>query len=266
MNKFNNFQKKLELDFSIDNSSSKGVLLKVFRNGYLYKTGEFKKPVFSNLAPVTECICSEILDLMNIPHASYDLVPVVVKESSNWRRQEVLCCRSKLFTDFNISLIHTSTLDKGKKDYENIVNSLGCKFQMDINNMILFDYLVNNTDRHHRNFGLLLNRTNGDLLFAPLYDHGFSLCSDFDEEYILNEDLDDILMDCDYSKLCCGCNREQLQYVKSYSCNLNFEYEDLFVIVSKYRKYFSDKRFLVILKLLEVRLENLRRLFIDGEI
>ena len=86
------------LTFHNYSSSSKGVLAKNVSNNYIYKTGAFSRPNFSCVEPVTECICSDILDLMNMKHAKYELVNVTVKSSDLWKEQKVICCRSKLFT------------------------------------------------------------------------------------------------------------------------------------------------------------------------
>ncbi|MWC26945.1 HipA domain-containing protein [Paenibacillus sp. MMS18-CY102] len=41
--------------------------------------------------------------------------------------------------------------------------------------MIVFDTLIGNTDRHQDNFGIILNQKNGYITFSPLYDNSSSL-------------------------------------------------------------------------------------------
>ena len=65
-------------------------------------------------------------------------------------------------------------------------------------------------------------------------------------------------MDCGYSKLCCGCNYDQFKLVKSYTCNLNFLYDDLESIVNKYSNYLELYRVNVIKNLLKFRLKKIK--------
>jgi len=49
--------------------------------------------------------------------------------------------------------------------------------------MMLFDYLIGNSDRHHGNWARI-ERLNGDTYPSPLYDNGSSLCSYVNEEQL----------------------------------------------------------------------------------
>lgn len=64
----------------------------------------------------------------------------------------------------------------------------------DVFNMIIFDALIGNSDRHHSNWGILFEYNHNSLCqnykLAPLYDNGSSLCS-----YINEDDVENILMD-----------------------------------------------------------------------
>ena len=54
----------------------------------------------------------------------------------------------------------------------------------DVDNMILFDHIIHNTDRHMSNFGILRDgRTLAIKGFAPLYDNGSSLYWNKDKKY-----------------------------------------------------------------------------------
>lgn len=58
-----------------------------------------------------------------------------------------------------------------------------------LDNMIAFDYIINNTDRHLGNFGFLRNATTGEYLGpAPIFDNGNSLW--FDEPIECNYTVD----------------------------------------------------------------------------
>lgn len=71
---------------------------------------------------------------------------------------------------------------------ENLNINLG-----DILKMIIFDALIGNSDRHHSNWGYIIeenNKTYSNIRFSPLYDNGSSLCS-----YVNDSDIKDILRD-----------------------------------------------------------------------
>jgi hypothetical protein len=54
--------------------------------------------------------------------------------------------------------------------------------------MLIFDVIILNTDRHFGNFGLLINNTTNEIVsVAPIFDNGLSLFAD-----ALDDDLDDI--------------------------------------------------------------------------
>ena len=57
-------------------------------------------------------------------------------------------------------------------------------------NMLVFDFLIGNSDRHQNNWAVLKSGDNTD--FSPLYDNGSSLCSfisDQQAESYMGKDL-----------------------------------------------------------------------------
>lgn len=63
----------------------------------------------------------------------------------------------------------------------------------DFSDMMVFDALIYNEDRHLGNYGLIVdNKTNKPIAFAPLFDHGLSLFN-----YAMMDDLEHIM---DYRK------------------------------------------------------------------
>ncbi len=238
------------------NSSSLGVYTKYMRvaedTKYLVKSGRGNGKNGSVVfEPVTECICYELAKLMGIACAQYELEE---KEGrlfsvSKWfynEEEEHFYSGYKLMKILNISK-------------ENLYFKLIEQFpavELDLNNMIVFDYIVNNTDRHLRNFGFL---EKGDVLrFSPLYDNGLSLGAHIDEEELQEEDIEDLLLDSDYSKCFESSNKKQLELVKRHSLELEINFE---AVVKKYSKYFSEKRIYFILYLLENRLKEVKRCF-----
>lgn len=77
--------------------------------------------------------------------------------------------------------------DGGVKAVVEYYKSLGSKYYDAFVDMIVFDAVVLNTDRHFGNFGFMVdNRTNQICASAPLFDHGLSLLT-----YAMNDDLQD---------------------------------------------------------------------------
>lgn len=55
--------------------------------------------------------------------------------------------------------------------------------------MMLFDAIIGNTDRHLGNFGMLKNNNTGELLKPfPVFDNGLSMLNDMTKDEIMNED------------------------------------------------------------------------------
>ena len=93
-----------------------------------------------------------------------------------WKGQ--LCSACELFTSKDTAyipvgrIVRTGGMPAVRRYYE----SLGEPFVRALDEMILFDALICNTDRHFGNFGLLADsRTNRILAPAPLFDHGNAL-------------------------------------------------------------------------------------------
>lgn len=265
----NRFTKLKEFDFQ-SGGSSKGVLAKCFTEDsagrFLLKTGSYTKPSFSNLEPVTECICSDLLDLFKIKHAKYELEYCICKESDLWKSKKVLVCKTRLFTDEDNVLISGEKLIGNERDYFKVSRTIGSSLQLDFDNMIVFDYLVNNTDRHHNNFGILVNAKNRTKVISPLFDHGFSLLSDFDSDYLETEDFDVVYEDCDYSKLCNKSNYLQLKNIKRFTLNLEFIKDDVESVFLKYKDLVPEWRMSLMKEVFSRRLDYVREDFIkDGE-
>ncbi len=132
--------------------------------------------------------------------------------------------------------------------------------QIHIDNMIIFDYIVNNTDRHLKNFGFLINEDK--IRFAPIYDNGLALGSHLDDEEIEFEEISDLLLDADYAKCFDTSNKKQLELVKKCTLNIDFDYE---YIVRKYSKYLSEKRMEFIMELLKERILEVKKCLFQNQ-
>jgi len=106
---------------------------------------------------------------------------------------------------------------------------LGPQYEKALRDMIVFDAIVCNTDRHFGNFGFLVdNRTNQIVAPAPLFDHGNALFNyagneNWAEEKLLEEYIG-TLLPCVYDDFIATAkremtpeNREQLRHLLTFS-------------------------------------------------
>ena len=117
-------------------------------------------------------------------------INVVTYKISDWKKN--MCSACELFTSKELAFIPVGRIVKSggmravRKYYEN----LGQEYIDALNDMIVFDAVIYNTDRHFGNFGLLVDsRTNRIVAPAPLLDHGNSLFNLAGEENWREEDL-----------------------------------------------------------------------------
>ena len=159
---------------SLDSSpefTTNGMLPKCWRreNGkiYLYKGGTSGASNTGN-EPYSELYAYYIGTRMGMDVVPYHL--------SKWKG--TLCSVCELFTDIDTAFVPIGRLIKngGMDDVKKYYESLGPEYVKRLNEMIVFDAIICNTDRHFGNFGVLVNsRTNEIISPAPLFDHGNSL-------------------------------------------------------------------------------------------
>ncbi len=151
--------------------TTNGMLKKCWRrlNGkiYLYKGGTSGAANTGN-EPYSEYYASLIAQAMGLDHIDYNL--------AMWKG--TLCSTCELFTDKNKSFVPIYKFVPGSNllDTANYLKSLGAEFYNAFADMMIFDALICNTDRHAGNYGLLVdNLTNKPIKFAPIFDNGLSL-------------------------------------------------------------------------------------------
>ena len=130
--------------------------------------------------PYSEFYAAQIAERMGLKHVNYGL--------SKWKG--LVCSTCELFTDINTSYvpIHkflpNCTLTKAVE----YLKSLGDSYYDEFADMMIFDALICNTDRHFGNLGLLVdNATNKPIALAPIFDNGLSLFN-----YAMEDDLREI--------------------------------------------------------------------------
>lgn len=134
---------------------------------YLYKGGTTGGANTGN-EPYSEFYASQIAERMGVHHVTYNL--------AKW--EGMVCSTCELFTDINTSyvpiyrFVNDCTLTKVSQ----FIKELGGQFYDEFVDMLIFDAIIFNTDRHFGNFGLLVdNKTNKPKAFAPIFDNGLSL-------------------------------------------------------------------------------------------
>ncbi len=118
--------------------------------------------------PYSEYYACQVANALGIEAISYNL--------SKWKGH--LCSTCKIFTSKKYAYVPIGYIvtHGGMKAVREYYESLGPEFVMALDNMIVFDALICNTDRHYGNFGVLIdNETNKIVAPAPLFDHGNSL-------------------------------------------------------------------------------------------
>lgn len=146
---------------------------------YLYKGGTEGAANTGN-EPYSEFYASQIANAMGINHIEYTL--------SSWKKS--VCSVCELFTSRDISYVPIWRFGEFKTvvDVSEYLKSLGDDFYNDFVDMMIFDALIYNTDRHQGNFGLLVDsHTNMPTSFAPVFDNGLGLFP-----YAVDDDLKNI--------------------------------------------------------------------------
>ena len=151
--------------------TTNGMLRKCWRRisgkVYLFKGGT-EGASNTGFEPYSEFYASQIAEAMGINAIPYGL--------SKWKG--VLCSTCELFTDKDTAYVPVGRIvtKGGMKAVQKYYEQLGPEFEDALRDMILFDAVICNTDRHFGNFGFLVdNRANKIVAPAPLFDHGNSL-------------------------------------------------------------------------------------------
>lgn len=129
-----------------------------------------------------------------------------------------------------------------------------------IDQMILFDYLIHNTDRHRKNFGFIQSEEDG-YRFSPLFDHGLSFLCDFEESEIIEHGMDLVSFEMGkpFGNLVKArelINRESVK-------NLNWQLpsSELLLVLEPYAEVLGETRIRLMKRIIETRWENAKSLF-----
>lgn len=142
----------------------------------LYKSGT-EGFANSGLEPFSEYYASQVARTMDLNHIEYGL--------SKWKGK--LCSTCELFTSIDVSFIPIGRLVRngGIEAVKSYYHNLGDDFYQEFIDMLVFDAIILNEDRHFGNFGILIdNHTNEIIAPAPIFDNGLSLlCYAMDDDF-----------------------------------------------------------------------------------
>ena len=133
----------------------------------LYKGGTMGAANTGN-EPYSEFYAYQIGKILGINVIPYRL--------SKWK--DTLCSVCELFNSKDISFVPVGRIVRsgGMQAVKTYYKKLGDEYEKALNDMLIFDALIFNTDRHYGNFGFLVDsHTNKIIAPAPLFDHGNSL-------------------------------------------------------------------------------------------
>lgn len=145
----------------------------------LYKAGT-EGFANSGLEPYSEFYASQVAQVMELNHIDYDL--------SKWKGK--LCSTCELFTSQDVAFIPIGRLVKtgGIEAVIDYYKNLGDNYYQELIDMLVFDAVILNEDRHFGNFGLLVDSHSNKIIApAPIFDNGLSLLC-----YAMDDDFKDI--------------------------------------------------------------------------
>lgn len=204
-------------------SNSKGNLLKTEyqKDGLIHfvKTGRMQLrdfPGYWGIEPIIEVICFRLGWLMGLDMAEQTLSILSGKRYD----KEILTfiCDSPDFRQGK-SIVYLQTLyiqDRRYLDFDFLCRNTGAT---DLINMLTFDLIIMNEDRHNGNVAWLTN-DDGSLKMTPIFDNGYSL---------LYDDIKGMLKDYKKAASFCLCNsplyQENFSYAERLLCRLSKIYE-----------------------------------------
>lgn len=150
----------------------------------LYKGGTSGASNTGN-EPYSEYYAAQVAKTLGVNVIEYGI--------SQWKGE--LCSTCELFTSKEYSFLPVGRVvtSGGMKAVREYYEKLGQNFVDALNDMIVLDAIIMNTDRHFGNFGFIVdNKTNKIVAPAPLFDHGNALLNfagrdDLENEKALNE-------------------------------------------------------------------------------
>ena len=214
----------------------------------LYKGGTSGASNTGN-EPYSEYYAAQVAKALGVNAIEYGL--------SKWKGE--LCSTCELFTSKEYSFLPVGRVvtSGGMKAVREYYEKLGQTFVDALNDMLVLDAIIMNTDRHFGNFGFIVdNKTNKIVAPAPLFDHGNALLNfagrdDLESEKALAE-YANTLVPCVYDdfigtakKVLTNRHREGLRKLLEFKFKKNSRYN------------LPDKRLKMLEKMIQTRAKSL---------
>lgn len=170
-------EKKAGKPMPVPDVNTDGVLQKIWIHTsdgpVLYKYGDFGNDCNCNLLSANEVVGSRIGNLMEIPVVQYKIARLP--------DEDIPVCACESFVPDSSEFITAAQLQKDHMgesfDLYTQMSKMGFKENLD--QMILFDFLLHNKDRHLKNFGFERDAESLEITrFSPLFDQGSCLAFD----------------------------------------------------------------------------------------
>lgn len=127
---------------------------------------------------LTRNTAAQVARVMELDHVDYYL--------ENWKG--FLCSVCKLFTSEQESFVPAYVAYPFQKPQEFLRNAKDSSFYEPLLDLLVFDAVIANQDRHFGNFGFIRDNASGELLrMAPIFDNGMSLL-----HQAMEDDLNDL--------------------------------------------------------------------------
>lgn len=269
------FAKNLEVRRSSE--SDAGVIKKWYdeENHQYIKTSSYDKRTKTyHVEAILECIASKIGKLFGVNVVDYRL-----EDLQDYNRRIIKVCVSPDYkfseniTDFITAktfLLPSEDEIQSMSDRYRKIIEVHPHLRADLDKMILFDYLIDNTDRHLRNFEFYM-LADDSIHLSPLYDNGSSLLCDWDEEELeaLKEDDDLFEQNIIFAETQSKCfsleHATALRLVTSKESfsglNLTITDKQIEEIVYEYKDSLTPLRVEMIILLLKQRYENIKKYY-----
>lgn len=123
----------------------------------------------------SEYLCSQFAAALGIEHVTYEWMDYKYQISDSPEILNLGLVRCKNFISEGTQFISFYEIFKQQnKSLSDTLADFAGRYTDDFCKMLMFDYLIANTDRHHKNFGVLFSR-DGTQKMAPLFDHDWAL-------------------------------------------------------------------------------------------
>lgn len=164
-------------------SCTNGILLKTQIKDKYLKLGSFSGEFFYNREPLFEVLSSRVGQQLNLNVLKYDLILVKININGNQ-----IITEASISTEYknNEKSIPIEEFINPKEDWFKKLETFG--LLEDFKNIVIFDYVICNMDRHGKNIEVLLN-DKGKYRLATAFDNSFTAIT-YRYNQMLNKDFE----------------------------------------------------------------------------